>query len=112
MNHRVFSSTLCAALMACTSAEKDAPMPFDVNSKITLAEGQREAFIEILEAGTQNMPGNISYTVTKDIADDNLIWIAEVWESEAAHKASLSLPSVIEAITKGRPMITGMERIE
>ena len=87
-------------------------MSFDVKSKITLADGQREAFIEILEAGTRDMLGNISYEITKDDADETVIWVAEQWEDEAAHKASLSLPSVREAISQGRPMIRAMERLD
>ena len=87
-------------------------MPYKVNSKITLAEGQRGAFIEILEAGTRDMPGNLSYSITVDEADANAILVRELWEDEAAHKASLSLPSVQAAIAKGRPMIRGMERLD
>jgi quinol monooxygenase YgiN len=37
--------------------------------------------------------------------DDSGIWISEVWDSEASHAASLTLPTVKEAITKGRPLI-------
>ena len=87
-------------------------MTFKVNSKITTAEGQRAAFIDILEAGTRDMPGNIAYTIAKDADDAAVLWVAEVWENEAAHKASLSLPSVQAAIAKGRPMIRGMERLD
>lgn len=35
------------------------------------------------------------------------LWITEVWETEASHKASLSMPAVREAITRGRPLIAG-----
>ncbi len=35
------------------------------------------------------------------------IWITEVWDSAASHTASLSLPSVRDAIGKGRPLIAG-----
>jgi hypothetical protein len=30
-----------------------------------------------------------------------------VWDSEASHKASISLPSVQKAIAAGKPMIAG-----
>ena len=40
-------------------------------------------------------------------ADPNALWVTEVWDSEASHAASLSLPSVQEAIRKGRPLIEG-----
>jgi quinol monooxygenase YgiN len=51
------------------------------------------------------MPGCLSYIVANDPVDPNLIWITEAWESKEAHAASLSLPSVKDAITKGRPLI-------
>jgi quinol monooxygenase YgiN len=54
------------------------------------------------------MPGCLSYVVAKDPADDNAIWITEVWDAEASHAASLSLPAVQQAIARGRPLIAGM----
>lgn len=35
------------------------------------------------------------------------MWVTEVWVSEEAHSASLGLPSVRDAITRGRPLIAG-----
>jgi quinol monooxygenase YgiN len=41
------------------------------------------------------------------------VWVTEVWENQASHQASLSLPAVQAAITKGRPLIAGFgERFE
>jgi len=66
------------------------------------------------------MPGCLSYIVAKDTSDAKAIWITEAWDSKASHEASLSLPSVKEAIAKGRPLIavfgervvtSGMDRI-
>jgi quinol monooxygenase YgiN len=57
------------------------------------------------------MPGCLSYVIANDPAHADLIWITEVWESKEAHGASLQLPSVRDAITKGRPLIAGMERV-
>ncbi len=51
------------------------------------------------------MPGRLSYIVAKDSADDNAIWITEIWESKASYDTSLSLPSVKSAIAKAKPMI-------
>jgi quinol monooxygenase YgiN len=75
--------------------------------KMLVAPGQRDAAITILLAGTDGMPGCLSYVVAKDPTDPNAVWITEVWDQEASHKASLSLPAVKEAIAKARPMITG-----
>jgi quinol monooxygenase YgiN len=69
--------------------------------------GERDALIAILLEGTSTMPGCLSYVLATDPADANAIWITEVWESEASHQASLSLPSVKAAIARGRPLIAG-----
>jgi len=81
--------------------------------KMTAVAGQRDALAAILLDGTYAMPGCLSYVIARDPADENALWITEVWDSEASHKASLSLPSVQEAIAKGRPLIAGFSnRVE
>ena len=75
--------------------------------KLTATSGQRDALIAILRDGIQGMPGCLSYIVAKDPADENAIWITEVWDSAESHQASLSLPSVREAIGRARPLIAG-----
>lgn len=75
--------------------------------------GKREALIEILLEGQADMPGCLSYIVARDAHDADSIWVTEVWESQASHEASLSLPSVQQAIERGRPLIAGFgERFE
>jgi quinol monooxygenase YgiN len=81
--------------------------------KIIAAPGQRDALAAILLDGTHTMPGCLSYVIARDPADDNALWITEVWDSQASHKASLSLPAVQAAIAKGRPLIAGFtDRVE
>ena len=53
------------------------------------------------------MVGCTSYLIAKDIEDENVLWVTEVWENEAAHAASLELPGVRAAIAEGRPKIAG-----
>lgn len=84
---------------------------FGLIGKLSTIDGKRDALIDILLAGTQDMPGCIQYIISKDLSDDNAIWISEIWESEDAHKASLTLPAVQEAIGKGRAFIAGMEQL-
>ena len=79
--------------------------------KFTAADGQRDALIDILLEGMADMPGCFSYVVARDPEDASAIWITEVWDNAASHKASLELPSVQQAIARGRPLIAGMERI-
>lgn len=73
--------------------------------KMTAVAGKRDELIAILLDGTGAMPGCLSYIVATDPADADAIWITEVWDSPASHKASLSLPAVQGAIGKGRPLI-------
>jgi len=75
--------------------------------KMIATPGQRDALIAILTEGTSDMPGCLSYIVAADPSDANAIWVTEVWDSEASHVASLSLPAVRAAIARGRPMIAG-----
>ncbi|GAB5521569.1 MAG: hypothetical protein RhofKO_38200 [Rhodothermales bacterium] len=75
--------------------------------QINAQPGQRDALIAILLDGTANMPGCLSYTIARDATDADAIWITEVWESQAAHQASLALPRVQAAIRQGRPLIAG-----
>ena len=80
--------------------------------KMTAAPGKRDALIAILLEGTAAMPGCLSYIIAKDGTDADAVWITEVWDTKESHDASLSLPSVKDAITRGRPLIAGFgERI-
>ena len=48
-----------------------------------------------------------------DPVDPDALWITEVWDDQASHQASLALPAVKAAITKGRPLIAGFSnRVE
>ena len=80
--------------------------------KMTAAPGKRDALIAILLEGTAAMPGCLSYIIAKDGTDADSMWITEVWDTQESHDASLSVASVKDAITKGRPLIAGFgERI-
>jgi quinol monooxygenase YgiN len=75
--------------------------------KMIAVAGQRDALLAILLEGGTNMPGCLSYVIAKDPSDANAIWISEVWDSQASHRASLSLPAVKQAIARGKPLIAG-----
>jgi quinol monooxygenase YgiN len=78
--------------------------------KMKALPGQRDALVSILLDGVSGMPGCLSYVVAHDPGDRDAIWITEVWDSEANHKASLSLPSVQQAIARGKPLIAAFEQ--
>lgn len=67
--------------------------------------GKRDLLIPIPLEGVSEMPGCISYVVSTDSNDGDGIWITEVWKSLEAHKASLSLKIVHDAIERSKPLI-------
>lgn len=78
--------------------------------KMSAMTGQRDALIAILLEGVAGMPGCLSYVVAKDRSNEDAIWVTEVWDSQASHKASLSLPSVQQAIARGKPLIASFDQ--
>jgi quinol monooxygenase YgiN len=115
----IAAGVLTSPMAACTVTPavphlttRQQPM-YGLIGKIKTQPGQRDAFAAILLAGTTSMPGCLSYIVADDNTDADALWVTEVWDSAASHKASLTLPSVQQAIATGRPMIAGFgERFE
>ena len=106
MDRREFLTTVAAGIVLLHNQEKTTPM-YGLIGKMNAAPGQRDAVIAILLEGTAKMTGCLSYIVAKDTIDANAIWITEVWDTEANHKASLALPAVQAASARARPMIVG-----
>ena len=79
--------------------------------KITIAPGKRDEMIAVLKESAADVPGCLSYVVATDPANEDTLWVTEVWDSQASHDASVSLPAVQEAIPRGKALITGFEKI-
>jgi len=80
-------------------------------AKVTLLPGKRDEMIKILKESAADLPGCSSYVVAKDAADENTLWVTEVWDSMASHDASLSLPRVKNAVPRGKVIVSNFERI-
>lgn len=81
--------------------------------KLKATKGQRDVLIAILLNGVTDISGCLSYVVAQDPTDEDAIWITEVWDSKESHRASLTLPSVQQAIARGKSFIAGFgERFE
>ncbi|HEX5235415.1 MAG TPA: putative quinol monooxygenase [Silvibacterium sp.] len=79
--------------------------------KLTLLPGKRDEMIGILKNSAAGMPGCLTYVVAKDSADENAIWVTEVWDSLASHDASLSLPAVKNAMPRAKALVSNLEKI-
>jgi quinol monooxygenase YgiN len=79
--------------------------------KFTTIPGARDQMIDILRESSANMPGCRRYVIAKDNADENGLWVTEVWDSEASHNASLTLPAVRDALPRARPLVARFEKV-
>lgn len=79
--------------------------------KLTVVPGTRKQMVAILKGSAANMPGCISYVVAEDSADPNTLWVTEIWDSEASHNASLSLPAVKNAIPQSKAIVSKFEKV-
>jgi len=67
------------ALAPALTGSQEASSMWGLIAKITLLPGKRDEMIEILKESAAAMPGCLSYVVAKDAADENAIWVTEVW---------------------------------
>jgi quinol monooxygenase YgiN len=105
---REFIAAIGAVVVAPTTGmqtNKEGKKMYGLIGKMIAVAGKRDELIAILLDGVAGMPGCLSYVVAKNPADANAIWVTEVWDSEQSHRASLALPAVKQAITRGKPLI-------
>src|SRR5580658_2481301 len=93
------------------AGSQEASGMFGSIGRLTVVPGRRDELIGILQQSAADMPGCLSYVVAKDSSAENAIWVTEVWESIASHDASLSLPSVKNAIGRGKSVISSFDKI-
>ena len=75
----------------------------DLSVKLTAVPGKR--------AEPNKMLGCLSYVVHKDSAEENTLWVTEVWDSEASHDASLLLPAVKNAVPQAKAIVASFEKV-
>ena len=116
MNRREHLAALLATAAVLLPATKldalearmeEADPQYGLLGQMMAQPGKRAELVVILSEGTGEMPGNIAYLIGEDSANPDAIWIVELWDSKAAHTASLKLPAVQAAIAKGRSLIAG-----
>jgi quinol monooxygenase YgiN len=112
MERRTFVERLAAVMLTSGLAcSQEANGMWGMIVKITLVPGKRAEMIAILKESAADMQGCLSYIVAKDAADENAIWVNEVWDSIASHDASLSLPAVKSAIPRTKAIVSNFEKI-
>jgi 8-oxo-dGTP diphosphatase len=82
------------------------------SGKLIAQPGRRGEFLDILKAAARlviGLPGCRQYAVHADGEDEDAILVYEIWDSKAAHAASLQDERVRALIAQARPLIAGGE---
>ena len=112
IDRRTFLEYLGAvAVTPVLAGQQEASGMYGLIVKLTVVPGKRDEMIGILKESAAGMPGCLSYVVAKDSADENAIWVTEVWDSLASHDASLALPAVKNAIPRAKGIVSNFEKI-
>lgn len=104
IDRRIFLSGTAALAALPSAATAQEQTMYGLIGQFRAQPGQRNALIDILTE-RHDMPGCLSYVVYKDLQDGDVVWVSEVWRDQAAHQASLSIPSVKDAIGRAMPLI-------
>lgn len=64
--------------------------------------GKRDELIHHLSTGFQGMEGCHSYILAEDPADENGVWVTEIWESHESHSAAMAKPNIAAVIADGK----------
>ncbi|MCR6492562.1 putative quinol monooxygenase [Cellulomonas sp. P24] len=78
---------------------------FMLHVRISAKVGKRDELLTIMAEDSELLPGCRLYVVAVDVADADGVWVTEIWDSEEAHDASLSLDRVRERIARAMPLI-------
>ena len=80
--------------------------------KLTAAPGRRNDLITMLGGDdSHTIPGCLSFIVAEDTTDPDILWVTEVWESQAAHEASLAAPADNDRFKDAGNLIIGHQKV-
>ena len=90
---------------------KERAKMFGLIVKFIATPGNRDALIETLGNGFQDMQGCHSYILAQDPEDETGVWATEIWESHEAHRLAMAEPDIkaVIADAKARNLTSGRE---
>ncbi len=83
---------------------------YGLQGKLTAMPGRGGELSTILSQASKLMAtakGCHLYMVSRDLANEDHIWVTEVWDSKEDHDSSLQQPGVGELISKAIPLLDG-----
>lgn len=71
--------------------------------------GARDELVALLTRRSDDLveAGCLLYEVGVNDDEPDRVYVAELWTSAEAHRASLALPAVVAAIAAARPLLSG-----
>ena len=87
---------------------------FGMYAKLVAKPGQRDALVELLLEAARlvtPLPGCGLYIVNTEPSEPDVVWVTEVWRSQADHDDSLKLDSVKALIPKVQPLVASISQI-
>lgn len=85
-------------------------MKYLLHGKLTAKQGEGKQLADILIKASQlikTAKGCNFYVVSKDAANENDVWVTEIWDSKEDHDNSLTVAGVKELISKAMPILDG-----
>ncbi len=84
-------------------------MTFANIATLGVKPGKRDALVEILTRRDHQLgeAGCLLYEVGVDDDEPDTVFVAELWTSSEAHRASLELESVRASISEAMPLLSG-----
>ena len=80
--------------------------------KLTSAPRRRDELITLMGGeDSHTISGCLSFIVAEDAADEDVLWITEVWDSKSAHEESLKLPPVRESLVDADNLIANYQKV-
>jgi quinol monooxygenase YgiN len=81
---------------------------YGMTGKLVAHTGKRPQMVEILLQAAEmvsHMPGCRLYMVNEDLANENAVWVVEIWEDRDSHDTSLKNSQVKALISAAMPLI-------
>jgi quinol monooxygenase YgiN len=83
-------------------------MLYGLFGKLDAVEGKRDALAEnLLRVADlmKSVPGCLLYVVNTSETEPSSVWVTEIWQDEATHGASLSMPGVRDLVKAAMPLL-------
>jgi quinol monooxygenase YgiN len=107
----LLAAAFSSADFAVGATEQERSQMYGMIAKMTAVAERRNELIALLGAGTRNMPGCLSYIISRDLHEENTIWVTEAWDSKVSHDASFSIPAIQTLIVKTKPLVADFSKV-